>query len=53
MMHFFQADEAVLYFQERLLLNEIQVKFSEPDAEITREEISKSIKQLKMAKWRS
>ena len=40
---FFQADEAVLYFQERLLLSEIQVKFSEPDVEITREEISKSI----------
>ena len=50
MMHFFQPDEDVIYFQERLLNSEIQVMFSELDVEITRKEISKSIKQLKTGK---
>ena len=47
---FFQPDEEVIYFQERFLDSEIQVMFSELDVEITREEILKSIKQLKNGK---
>ena len=47
---FFQPDEEVIFFQERFLDSEIQVMFSELDAEISKEEILKSIKQLKNGK---
>ena len=47
---FFQPDEDILYFQQRFLDSEIQEMFSELDVEITREEIIKSIRQLKMEK---
>ena len=47
---FFQPDEDILYFQQRFLDSEIQVMFSERDVEITKEEIIKSIRQLKNGK---
>ena len=47
---FFKPDEDILYFQQRFLDSEIQVMFSELDVEITREEIIKSIRQLKNGK---
>ena len=47
---FFQPDEEFRFFQERFLDTEIQVMFSELDIEITRDEILKSIKQLKNGK---
>ena len=47
---FFQPDKDVLYFQQRFLDSEIPVMFSELDVEITREEIIKSIRQLKNGK---
>lgn len=49
-MIFFQPDEEFIFFQERFLNSEIQVMFSELDEEITRDEILKAIKQLKMEK---
>ena len=47
---FFQPVEEVIFFQEKFLDIEIQVMFSELDAEISKEEILKSIKQLKNGK---
>ena len=47
---FFQPDEEFRFFQERFLDTEIQMMFSELDIEITRDEILKSIKQLKNGK---
>ena len=47
---FFSQTKKYFFFQERLLNSEMQVMFSEVDVEITREEISKSIKQLKNGK---
>ena len=47
---FFQSDEDILYFQQRFLDSEIQIMFLELDIEITRDEIIKSIRQLKNGK---
>ena len=47
---FFQPDKDVLYFQQRFFDSKIPVMFSELDVEITREEIIKSIRQLKNGK---
>ena len=44
---FFQADEDVLYFNERFLNSEIQIMFDELNCTITSDEIKKAIKQLK------
>ena len=43
---FFQADEDVLYFNERFLNSEIQIMFDELNCTITSDEIKKAIKQL-------
>ena len=47
---FFQLDEEFRFFQERFSDTKIQVMFSELDIGITRDEILKSIKQLKNEK---
>lgn len=45
--HFYQADEDILYFNDRYLDGELQVMFAELDIEITLEEIDKSINNYK------
>lgn len=42
---FFQADENILYFNERFFNQEISIMFAELDKTISNDEISKSIKQ--------
>ena len=45
--HFFSPDEDVIHFNERYLNNEFEIMFEELNADITQQEVSKSIKQLK------
>lgn len=45
--HFFQADDDVIYFNERFLNNEFSLMFHELDDVISDDEIFKAIKQLK------
>ena len=47
---FYQADEDVIFFNERYFNSEVQIMFSELDEEISVEEIKKAIKQLKTGK---
>jgi len=47
---FYQADEDIIDFNNRFLDSELQVMFAELDAEISQEEILKSIKSLKLNK---
>ena len=44
---FYQADEDVIFFNERYFQSEVQIMFSELDEEISIEEIKTAIKQLK------
>ncbi|MES9880123.1 MAG: reverse transcriptase family protein, partial [Sedimenticola sp.] len=44
--HFFQPDEDIIHFNERYFESEIKIMFSELDAEISNEEILRSISQL-------
>ena len=44
---FFQADEDVIFFNERYFHSEVQIMFSELDEEISMDEIKTAIKQLK------
>lgn len=45
--HFFSPDEDVIYFNERYLNDEFEIMFEELNADITQQEVSKAIKQLK------
>ena len=47
---FFQPDDDVLHFNERVVHGEFQVMFQELDAEITVYEINKVVKNLKQSK---
>ena len=47
---FFQADEDVLYYNERYVRGELEIMFQELDAEITINEIKKGIRLLKNGK---
>ena len=44
---FYQADEDVIFFNERYFNSEVQIMFSELDEEISVDEIKKAIKQVK------
>ncbi|MCG8047974.1 MAG: reverse transcriptase family protein, partial [Candidatus Thiodiazotropha endolucinida] len=48
--HFFQPDEDIIYFNERIVENEFQVMFEELDHEISFDEINKAVKTLKNSK---
>ena len=45
--HFYQADEDIIFFNERYLNGEYQVIFNELNVEISYEEITKAVKQLR------
>ena len=45
--HFYQADEDIIFFNERYLNGEYQVMFNELNVEISYEEIKKAVKQLR------
>ena len=45
--HFYQADEDIIFFNERYLDGEIQIMFDELNREISYDEIRKAVKQLR------
>ena len=47
---FFQPDDAIFYFNERIVKDEFQVMFQELDVEFSMGEINKAVKNLKNSK---
>ena len=48
--HFFQPDDDILYFNERIVKGEFQVMLQELDVVISTGEINKAVKNLKKSK---